>query len=79
MQVRVLPQSAHLKERLPVIADADKWDRIETHEPNSWGKFLEASGVKTAIANMVAAGPSQMHRRGEIFCWVGTVATAPHL
>lgn len=59
---------AHLKERLPVIADADKWDRTETHEPNSWGKFLEASSVKIAMKiYVVVAGPSQMHRCGEIF------------
>lgn len=59
---------AHLKERLPVIADADKWDRIETHEPNSWRKSFEASRVKIAMKiHVVVAGPSQMHRCGEIF------------
>lgn len=57
---------AHLKERLPVIADADKWDRTETHEPNSWRKSFEASGVKIAMKiYVVVAGPSQMHRYGE--------------
>ena len=39
---------AHLKERLPWRQDADKWDRTKTHEPNSWGKSLEASSVKIA-------------------------------
>ena len=58
---------AHLKERLPVIADADKWDRTETHEPNSWRKSFEASSVKIAMKiYVVVAGPSQMHRCGEI-------------
>lgn len=62
---------AHLKERLPVIADADKWDRTETHEPNSWRKSFEASSVKIAMKiYVVVAGPSQMHRCGEE-CWVG--------
>ena len=40
---------AHLKERLPWRQDADKWDRTKTHEPNSWGKSLEASSVKIAM------------------------------
>ena len=57
---------AQLKERLPVIADADKWDRTETHEPNSWRKSFEASSVKIAMKiYVVVAGPSQMHRCDE--------------